>query len=86
MNMNLDRLILDNAKMSIHQVSLLPFDAQSSIPDSPNNLLRSHSSFAAFLLTHAQQCLNHQTISVAIHQRDKTSREPPLAELTESLC
>ena len=54
MNINLDRLILDNATMSIHQVSLLPFNAQPSIPDRPNNLLRSHSSFAAFLLTQAQ--------------------------------
>lgn len=87
MNVNLDRLILDNATMSIHQVSLLPFDAQSSIPDRPNNLLWSHSSFATFLLTHAQRwCLNHQTISVAIHRGDKTSRELPVAEFMESLC
>lgn len=86
MNLNLDGLILDDATMSTHQVSLLPFDAQSSIPDRPNNLLRSHSSFAAFLLTHAQRCLNHQTISVATHQRDKSSRELPAAELMEPLC
>lgn len=83
--MNLDRLILDNATMSSHQVSLLPSDAQSSIPDRPNNLLRSHSSFAAFLFTHAQWCLNHQTISAATHQRDKSSRELPAAELIKPL-